>query len=96
MDSGGPYLSLVVVTKHDTSPGLFNTKFRLNFGVNNDTIDLADPPGALSVGRSSACQMILDYRTVSTMHAKIYYQNNEFFIQVRYGICHSDSVHVFL
>jgi hypothetical protein len=31
MESNGPYLSLVVVTKHDTNPGLFNTKFRLNF-----------------------------------------------------------------
>lgn len=30
-ESTGPYLSLVVVTKHDTNPGLFNTKFRLNF-----------------------------------------------------------------
>ena len=30
-DKPGPYLCLVVVTKHDTNPGLFNTKFRLNF-----------------------------------------------------------------
>jgi hypothetical protein len=32
METAGPYLSLVVVTRHDTNPGLFNTKFRLNFG----------------------------------------------------------------
>jgi hypothetical protein len=31
IDKPGPYLCLVVVTKHDTNPGLFNTKFRLNF-----------------------------------------------------------------
>ena len=31
-DHPGPYISLVVVTRHDTSPELFNTKFRLNFG----------------------------------------------------------------
>jgi len=82
-DSSGPYLSMVVVTKHDTSPSLFNTKFRLNFGVlNQDTANLnTDPPGTMTVGRSSACNMILDYRTVSTVHAKLFFQNNEFFIQ---------------
>ena len=32
METAGPYLSLVVVTRHDTNPSLFNTKFRLNFG----------------------------------------------------------------
>jgi len=81
-ESSGPYLSMVVVTKHDTSPGLFNTKFRLNFGIQNtEIVDLADPPGTMTVGRSSACNMILDYRTVSTVHAKLFFQNNEFFIQ---------------
>ena len=34
VDSRGPYVSFVVVTRHDTSPGLFNTKFRLNFTSN--------------------------------------------------------------
>lgn len=82
VDSNGPYLSMVVVTKHDTSPGLFNTKFRLNFGNNvNAALDAPEPVGALTVGRSSTCNMILDYRTVSTMHAKLFCINNEFFIQ---------------
>jgi len=26
METTGPYVSLVVVTRHDTNPGLFNTK----------------------------------------------------------------------
>lgn len=82
VDSNGPYLSMVVVTKHDTSPGLFNTKFRLNFGNNvNAAVEAPEPVGALTVGRSSTCNMILDYRTVSTMHAKLFCVNNEFFIQ---------------
>lgn len=52
----GPYLSLVVVTRHDTNPGLFNTKFRLNFGrmANSppeDPADIASQPNALIIGR---------------------------------------------
>ena len=50
-DTNGPYISMVVVTKHDTSPSLFNTKFRLNFGVPVNGPDTADPPGSLSIGR---------------------------------------------
>jgi hypothetical protein len=74
----GPYLSLVVVTRHDTNPGLFNTKFRLNFGrmANSppeDPADIASQPNALIIGRSSSCSMVLDYRTVSTVHAILYY-----------------------
>jgi hypothetical protein len=76
-EHNGPYISLVVVTHHDTNPGLFNTKFRLKFGrqllpnsMNNQSI----PDEALNtimIGRSSSCAMVLDYRTVSTTHAKI-------------------------
>jgi len=88
IDSNGPYISLVVVTRHDTNPGLFNTKFRLNFGRRNAgtdaaTADLADAPDAIMVGRSSSCNMILDYRTVSTVHAKLFYENGQFFLQDR-------------
>jgi hypothetical protein len=84
VENDGPYLSLVVVTKHDTNPGLFNTKFRLNFGdahnISNET-----PAGAqhqsLLIGRSSACNMILDYRTVSTVHARLFFENGSFYLQ---------------
>lgn len=68
------------MTRHDTSPGLFNTKFRLNFGPNSNRPD-EDGPTELSIGRSSLCNMVLDYRTVSTVHAKLIYKNGEFFVQ---------------
>lgn len=76
MDSVGPYLSLVVVTKHDTNPGLFNTKFRLSFGrqPNAPPTLTEEQANTLIIGRSSSCNMILDYRTVSTIHAQITYQ----------------------
>ncbi len=78
MENDGPYMSLVVVTHHDTNPGLFNTKFRLNFGRRSN---MPPPPNGTSdadlnrieIGRSSSCTMILDYRTVSTKHAEINY-----------------------
>eukprot|EP01031_Cornospumella_fuschlensis_P038590 gene38590-46914_t len=80
MENNGPYLSLVVVTHHDTNPGLFNTKFRLNFGRRaNAPPHLTDEElNTIVVGRSSSCNMILDYRTVSTIHAKITYENGQF------------------
>jgi hypothetical protein len=79
MESSRPYVSLVVVTRHDTNVGLFNTKFRLNFGrlpdAPTDTIqELLESGNELIIGRSSSCNMILDYRTVSTIHAKIFYE----------------------
>jgi hypothetical protein len=73
LENSGPYLSLVVVTHHDTNPGLFNTKFRLNFGRRQGTPNEPDP-NTIVIGRSSTCAMILDYRTVSTVHAKINFQ----------------------
>ena len=98
----GPYLSFVVVTRHETSPQLFNTKFRLNFSSDmcGDSFMLPVPgsnpparyPTDMTVGRSSACNMVLDYRTVSTMHAKIMYRGSVdggkggFLLQVR-GVC---------
>lgn len=85
MDSSVPYLSLIVVTKHDTNPTLFNTKFRLNFG-RSQMSRRTEPHNtltSLTIGRSSQCNMILDYRTVSTNHAKISYENDEFLLQDR-------------
>eukprot|EP01039_Chlorochromonas_danica_P000831 gene831-904_t len=82
MENNGPYLSLVVVTHHDTNPGLFNTKFRLNFGRRaNAPPHLTDEElNTIIIGRSSSCAMILDYRTVSTIHAKIQYVNGKFIL----------------
>lgn len=76
MESHGPYLSLVVVTRHDTNPGLFNTKFRLNFGRSanpGNNTQTEEEANSIIIGRSSTCNMILDYRTVSTVHAKIHF-----------------------
>lgn len=72
------------MTHHDTNPGLFNTKFRLNFGrrpnipvpANISDTDL----NTIVIGRSSSCAMILDYRTVSTIHAKITYHHGRFYL----------------
>jgi hypothetical protein len=88
-DHPGPYLSLVVVTRHDTSPELFNTKFRLNFGpgyrIGSTTEEMNDDPemnpSELTIGRSSMCNMVLDYRTVSTVHAKLYFRDGMFQLQ---------------
>jgi len=84
VDHPGPYISLVVVTRHDTSPGLFNTKFRLNFGPGYNATEQQlheDPaPSELTIGRSSVCNMVLDYRTVSTVHAKLSYRNGQFYV----------------
>lgn len=78
LENNGPYLSLVVVTHHDTNPGLFNTKFRLNFGRAGVQAAVAqalseEELNTIVIGRSSSCAMVLDYRTVSTTHAKITY-----------------------
>lgn len=72
-----------MVTKHDTNPTLFNTKFRLNFGRGNVGLRNEDQLAlsTLVIGRSSTCNMILDYRTVSTIHANISYENDQFFLQ---------------
>lgn len=83
-ENDGPYLSLVVVTHHDTNPGLFNTKFRLNFGRRANVAvpaNITDNDlNTIVIGRSSSCAMILDYRTVSTIHAKITYSNGRFYL----------------
>ena len=72
----------MVVTRHDTNSSLFNTKFRLNFGrLSNDNVADLDSDNELVIGRSSQCNMVLDYRTVSTVHAKVTYQDGAFFLQ---------------
>ena len=77
--SSSSYVSLVVVTRHDTNPNLFNTRFQLNFGSASDDFDSLVT--SLTVGRSSSCDMILDYRTVSTNHARIFCSGRDFYLQ---------------
>ncbi|CAM9451318.1 unnamed protein product, partial [Ectocarpus fasciculatus] len=76
----GPFISFMVVTRHENAPQLFNTKFRLNFRGDEGSADAdgAPPyPTEMTIGRSSACNMVLDYRTVSTMHARISYHRGD-------------------
>jgi len=72
-----PYVSLLVATKHEMAQRLFNTRFQLSFST------LLKPDGRnatrpLLLGRSSASDMVLDYRTVSARHAAIRFKNGEF------------------
>lgn len=83
MNTDGPYVTLIVVTKHDTNASLFNTRFRLNFSSDfaNAFDDNPNSPVSINIGRSSSCNMIVDYRTVSTRHARIFYENGQFMLQ---------------
>lgn len=72
-----PYVSLLVATKHEMAQRLFKTRFQLSFST------LLKPDGRnasrpLLLGRSSASDMVLDYRTVSARHASIRFKNGEF------------------
>jgi hypothetical protein len=106
----GPYISFVVVTRHENAPQLFNTKFRLNFKDPYGAAEGARYPAEMTIGRSSACNMVLDYRTVSTMHARMSYQDRNpitgeaggFVLQVLVSAllfrcsCYSLHVYIFL
>lgn len=94
LDDLGPFCCMVVVTRHDTNPALFNTKFRLNFnrtsarqGRDDLGIDISQP---IMIGRSTTCGMVLDYRTVSTVHAKMYFQVS--FAQMSHSTDSLDSI----
>lgn len=60
---------------------MFNTKFRLNFGSINNVGTTAEVITSLLIGRSSSCNLVLDYKTVSTIHAKIIYDDGIFYLQ---------------
>ncbi|KAG5191475.1 hypothetical protein JKP88DRAFT_191611 [Tribonema minus] len=65
-----PYICFMVVTKHQNNEDLFSTKYQLSFSsvVNRSG---AGASRGLVVGRSRQCDMVLDYRTVSTRHAMV-------------------------
>lgn len=72
-----PYVSFLVVTKHEMAKQLYNTRFQLSFAT------AMKPDGKssnrdLSIGRSSASDMVLDYRTVSAHHAQVRFKDGEF------------------
>mmetsp|Transcript_2877 Transcript_2877/g.4329 ORF Transcript_2877/g.4329 Transcript_2877/m.4329 type:complete len:544 (+) Transcript_2877:257-1888(+) len=73
-----PYICFMVVTKHQNNEDLFSTKYQLSFSsvVNRSGTGGTRP---LVIGRSRQCDMVLDYRTVSTRHATIKLSNGGFY-----------------
>ena len=72
----GPSITFMVVTKHSSSSMATNAKFQLSV-KSLLTQNFLRP---LLVGRSSQCDLILKYRTVSTVHAEIRYEDGEFYV----------------
>jgi len=66
-----PYLTLIVITRHDSQPDLFNTIFQLSFNRSNE----------LTLGRSQGSDVVIGYRTVSTRHGTISYHKGDFYYQ---------------
>ncbi|CAM9538837.1 unnamed protein product, partial [Chrysoparadoxa australica] len=92
-----PYICFMVVTKHQNNEDLFSTKYQLSFSSVINRSGTSSTRG-LVVGRSRQCDMVLDYRTVSTRHATIRYTNGRFYfsdlmssngsyLYLRYGLC---------
>ncbi|KAG7388190.1 hypothetical protein PHYPSEUDO_012992 [Phytophthora pseudosyringae] len=70
-----PYVTFAVVTQHETrnrSTALTNTRFQLSFA------NMPRNQQFLTIGRSTTNNMTLRYRTVSQLHAKIKFQDNNF------------------
>jgi len=73
-----PFISFLVVTKHELAEQLFNTRFQLSF----NSVLKSDGKNAtrdLVIGRSSSSDMVLNYRTVSARHARVEFKNSKFF-----------------
>lgn len=72
-----PYVTFAVVTQHETrnrQTALTNTRFQLSFA------NMPRNQQYLTIGRSTTNNMTLRYRTVSQLHAKIKYQDDNFFL----------------
>jgi FHA domain len=72
-----PYICFMVVTKHQNNEDLFSTKYQLSFSSVVNRSGTGSSRG-LVVGRSRQCDMVLDYRTVSTRHAMIKFAGGGF------------------
>ncbi|KAF1777584.1 Zinc finger, RING/FYVE/PHD-type [Phytophthora cactorum] len=72
-----PCIMFQVVTKHSSSTLNLSTRYQLSYKMLMDN-DIHRP---LMVGRSSQCDLVLKYRTVSTIHAEIHYSKGEFFLK---------------
>ncbi|CAM9133877.1 unnamed protein product [Discosporangium mesarthrocarpum] len=73
-----PYICFMVVTRHQNNEELFSTKYQLSFSSVMNRTGTASAK-ELVVGRSRQCDMVLDYRTVSTKHASVRYQGGRFY-----------------
>ncbi|GLE00207.1 hypothetical protein PINS_up008934 [Pythium insidiosum] len=72
-----PSIMFQVVTKHSSSTLNLSTRYQLSYKMLLEN-DIHRP---LMVGRSSQCDLVLKYRTVSTIHAEIHYAKGEFYIK---------------
>lgn len=72
-----PSIMFQVVTKHSSSTLNLSTRYQLSYKMLLEN-DIHRP---LMVGRSSQCDLVLKYRTVSTIHAEIHYAKGEFFLK---------------
>ncbi|TMW67797.1 hypothetical protein Poli38472_007469 [Pythium oligandrum] len=72
-----PTIMFQVVTKHSSSTLNLSTRYQLSYKMLLEN-DIHRP---LMVGRSSQCDLVLKYRTVSTIHAEIHYAKGEFFLK---------------
>ena len=72
-----PCIMFQVVTKHSSSTLNLSTRYQLSYKMLMDN-DIHRP---LMVGRSSQCDLVLKYRTVSTIHAEIHYSKGEFLLK---------------
>lgn len=72
-----PYVTFCVVTQHDVPPrsvALTNTRFQLSFA------SMLDSKECLTIGRATSNNMVLRYRTVSQMHAKVKFHQGQFYL----------------
>lgn len=72
-----PTIMFQVVTKHSSSTLNLSTRYQLSYKMLLEN-EIHRP---LMVGRSSQCDLVLKYRTVSTIHAEIHYSKGEFFLK---------------
>ncbi|KAG5177672.1 hypothetical protein JKP88DRAFT_202330 [Tribonema minus] len=72
-----PYICFMVVTKHQNNEDLFSTKYQLSFSSVVNRAGTGSSRG-LIIGRSRQCDMVLDYRTVSTRHAMVKFAGGAF------------------
>nr|CCA18878.1 conserved hypothetical protein [Albugo laibachii Nc14] len=72
-----PSIMFQVVTKHSSSTLNLSTRYQLSY----KTLLENDIHRPLMVGRSSQCDLVLKYRTVSTIHAEIHYSKGEFYLK---------------